>query len=78
MLGIAAVRSTAAAYKVDDRPARLIVTGYLLTGEGVANRQIGEFLHSRVVGTRMIHIPFGLPEQHEELVIKRVEEMPFL
>jgi hypothetical protein len=26
----------------------------------------------------MIHIPFGLPEQHEELVIKRVEEMPLL
>ena len=78
MLGIAAVWGTATAYKVDDRPARPIITGYLLTWKDVANRHIGEFLNSCVVGTRMIHIPFGLPEQHEELGIKRVEEMALL
>jgi len=76
--GVAAVWSAATTYKVDDRPTRTVITRNFLSGEDVADRDVREFFHLRVVGTRMVHIPFWFAEQHEEIVVERIQEMAFL
>jgi hypothetical protein len=64
--------------KINDRPARTIITRNFLSGEDVSDGDVRELFNPRVVGTRMVHIPFWFADQQKEVVIKRVYEMVFL